>query len=81
MTRKTFLFLIVTILAIALFVMVFKEKTNLISPVNLGRLQTKQTPVPLATPAAPKTFQFDKTTDLKLELEKVDPKVLDSDFD
>lgn len=28
-----------------------------------------------------KTFQFDSATDLKVELEKVDPKVLDYDFE
>lgn len=53
------------------FATVFKEKTNLASPPS----------APLASPVAPKTFQFDKNTDLKLELEKINPQVLDSDFD
>ena len=42
-----------------------------------------QIPAPSETPAppqAPKTFQFDSSTDLKAELEKVNPQVLDSDF-
>lgn len=38
-------------------------------------------PTPLSIPNAPKTFQFDSSTDLKTELEKVDPEVLDSDFE
>ena len=37
--------------------------------------------VPAASPESPKTFKFDETTDLKAELEKVTPKVLDSDFE
>ncbi|OGE25001.1 hypothetical protein A3C26_01175 [Candidatus Daviesbacteria bacterium RIFCSPHIGHO2_02_FULL_39_12] len=71
-SRKTFYILITTILAIAFFVTVFKEKTHLTNPVS---------PTPLATPAAPKTFQFDRNTDLRLELENVNPQVLDSDFE
>lgn len=34
-----------------------------------------------APPQAPKTFQFDASTDLKAELEKVNPQILDSDFE
>lgn len=37
-------------------------------------------PSPTAEPK-PKTFQFDSSTDLEKELEKIDPKVLDSDFE
>lgn len=38
-------------------------------------------PAPIVKPNAPKTFQFDSSTDLKQELEKVNPQVLDSDFE
>ena len=38
-------------------------------------------PSPVPSPNAPKTFQFDSSTDLQAELEKVNPKVLDSDFE
>lgn len=39
-------------------------------------------PGPILTPApTPKTFKFDSSTDLKKELEKIDPKVSDEDFD
>ncbi|MEK7616444.1 MAG: hypothetical protein AAB414_00110 [Patescibacteria group bacterium] len=37
-------------------------------------------PTPPA-PVAPKTFQFDASTDLEAELEKINPEVLDSDFE
>lgn len=35
----------------------------------------------MATPNAPKTFNFDSTTDLKQELEKINPQILDHDFE
>ncbi len=41
-------------------------------------------PIPSNTPTpapTPKTFKFDKSTDLKKELEGVNPQVLDSDFE
>ena len=48
----------------------------------VGSTLMQQTPIPtpVATPNAPKTFQFDSSTDLKMELEKVNPQILDSDF-
>lgn len=39
------------------------------------------TPAPIVKPNAPKTYFFDSSTDLKMELEKVNPQVLDSDFE
>jgi len=38
------------------------------------------TPTPLPTEGL-KTFKFDESTDLKAELEKVNPQVLDADFE
>ena len=43
--------------------------------------QPVQTSVPIASPNAPKTFNFDSATDLKVELDEVNPQVLDSDFE
>lgn len=41
-------------------------------------------PTPTSEPStvsnAPKTYSFDSSTDLKAELEKVNPQILDSDF-
>lgn len=31
-------------------------------------------------PQAPKTFKFDRSTDLKSELDKINPQILDADF-
>lgn len=42
----------------------------------------EKTPVPTSIPSStPTEFKFDASTDLKKELESVDPKVLDSDFE
>jgi len=55
---------------------------NLVGPGFVGQIiHTQPTPTPIATPKAPKTFNFNSSTDLKAELEKVNPKVLDSDFE
>ena len=47
---------------------------------QITQSQSVQTFVPVASPNAPKTFNFDSSTDLKQELEKVNPQVSDSDF-
>lgn len=47
---------------------------NLVSP------QTAPTSTP-NPPQAPKTFKFDSSTNLKQELESINPQVLDSDFE
>ena len=49
--------------------------------INLGFQKVTSSPTPASTPKYPKTFKFDRTTDLKMELEKVNPQVLDSDFE
>lgn len=49
-----------------------------------GNLEISKPTIPtpiLTVPQAPKTFKFDRSTDLKLELEKINPEVLDSDFE
>lgn len=54
----------------------------LLSPI-LQKL-TKQKALPSEPPsniAAPKTFKFDRSTDLEAELESINPLVLDSDFE
>lgn len=42
---------------------------------------SKQTEVPNATPDSPKQYNFDSSTDLKMELESINPQILDSDFE
>lgn len=60
-------------------------KANLVSPGfnPLVAAIQKSNPEPSPSPniKTPKEFKFDATTDLKMELEKVNPEVLDSDFE
>lgn len=72
---KKFL-IVLAILIVSIFVITKKGSMgNLVNP------QSAPTFVPtLAAPVAPKTFNFDSSTDLKTELEKVNPQILDSDF-
>lgn len=45
-------------------------------------LNPESTPQLTTTPAStPKTFKFDASTNLKKELENINPQVLDSDFE
>ena len=57
-------------------------KASLISPMGYQNQKPNaaSTPTPIP-PNAPKTFSFDSSTDLKMELEKVNPQILDSDFE
>lgn len=57
---------------------------KLVSPMGLVIQKHASTPAPSPTeapPNEPKTFQFDRSTDLKAELGKINPQVLDSDFE
>ena len=56
-------------------------KVNLINPMGQGSQNSDETLTPASTPNAPKTFNFDNSTDLEAELEKVNPQILDSDFE
>lgn len=49
---------------------------SLISPGHTSGQSTLPSPSP-----TPKQFKFDSSTNLKQELESVDPKILDSDFE
>lgn len=83
MSNKS-LIIISLIILVAVGWLIFKSNTagDLVNPLLQG--SDKTTPTPSETPAppnAPKTFQFDSSTDLKKELEKVNPWVLDTDFE
>ncbi len=73
--KKISLIIIVIILVTAVLYFVTSKKQ-----VELIGSTTASTPAPIAAPVAPKTFNFDSSTDLKMELDKVNPQVLDSDF-
>ncbi len=55
---------------------------QLASPAGNGVPTESVSPAPTPAPShIPKTFNFDSSTDLKTELNKVDPQISDSDFE
>ena len=79
----TLILLLATILTIAFFV-TNKRIGSLVGPEFIQQIthsQYKSVSTPAPTPNAPKTFKFDSSTNLKDELDKVNPQVLDSDFE
>lgn len=85
MKNKFLLVVILTILAmIVVYFVISKREDGMVGPKliqQVTRQQDSPTASPSPTPNTPKTFQFDSSTDLKAELEKVNPQVLDSDFE
>ncbi len=79
--KKLFLIILITLFAtiVANYVMSKKNRiSNLVTPNSQSSPTPSQIPVP---PQSPQTFKFDAATDLKAEWEKVNPQVLDSDFE
>lgn len=75
--KKLLLIIFIFTTVVVFLIILGKEKSGLVGP-NIS-------PQPSSVPpqfggAGPKTFQFDSLTDLNAELEKVNPQVLDSDF-
>jgi len=81
MKGKILVIIFICTTAVVLLFILSREKTRLVGP-NFSELksQISQQASP-APPQAPKSFQFDYSTDLKEELDKVNPEVLDSDFE
>ncbi len=75
--------LLFIILIIVIVVVVHPQSSSLISP-SLSAKNSQAdavTPTPTAVPPVePQTYQYDRSTDLKAEFNKVNPQVLDSDF-
>lgn len=83
MKGKPTLFIIAAVLIIIFAVILVstnKKDAKWESPFSgiTQRTSPTQTPIPSPTP---KTFNFDSSTDLKQELETINPQVLDSDFE
>lgn len=69
MSKKLVFLSIFVAIVVLIFLVLPSKKTN---------------PPVVATPtpgSRPKTFQFDASTDLKKELDSINPQVLDSDFE
>ncbi|MBI4038885.1 hypothetical protein HY384_02910 [Candidatus Daviesbacteria bacterium] len=75
----------ISLIVLTIFLMIPLEwKANLISPMSQKTSQKTgvdiiSTPAPTSNTA--QTIKFDKSTNLKEELEKINPQVLDSDFE
>ncbi len=79
--KKLLIIIFLIIVGYILFNIAEGDSRNLISPnLNVTKKQIIQQVTP-APPVAPKTIQFDSSTDLKQELDGVNPTVLDSDFE
>lgn len=86
MNRKLILVIIVTLFvtAVASYVNSKNYKVGNLTGSGFIRNNPNIFPTSLTTPEspqAPKSFKFNSSTDLKMELEKVNPQVLDSDFE
>lgn len=90
MSRYTIFSIIILIILAAgvVFFVTSRKTSSLVNPVlKQGQSQTwpqqspSSSPIP-STPSfnPPKQLQYDGSTDLKKELDSVDPQVLDSDF-
>ncbi len=77
--KKILIIAVIITLGILLWLKLAGNKShNLVNPQILTPSETSS---PVPTPSVPKTFNFDSSTDLKVELEKVSPQILDSDFE
>lgn len=80
--KKLLIVIVLFVIGYGLFFVAEGGTKNLVSP-NFNQNKIKSEQIPEATPVppvTPKTFKFDSSTDLKAELEKVNPKVDDADF-
>lgn len=83
MNRKFVIVIITFIIVIILSLSRYQPGSNLISPLlSLPKTnRVSATPIPTSVPPqAPQTFKFNRSTDLKKELDQVNPAVTDQDF-
>ena len=76
MSKKILIIAAIIIVGILWLKLAGNKSENLVNPQIPAPSET-----PSLTPDVPKTFKFDSTTDLKQELESINPQVLDSDFE
>ena len=81
MNKKLLVVIIIFATAVGFLFFLSKNKTELVDP-NFNKVVNQESfPTPVPPEAGPKTFNFDASTDLKTELESVNPQILDSDFE
>ncbi len=79
MKSRLWIVLIIIVL-VALFLIQKQGVRKWISPSFTKDSKQTKMDVPNATPNAPKTYNLDSSTDLKKELNSINPQVLESDF-
>ncbi len=83
MNRYLISCLIIAVVIIGFWLVSFTgEKVDLIDSKVDTMVKVSPTPEPTNTPPnAPAVFQYDSSTNLEEELDKINPQVLDSDFE
>lgn len=83
MKKISLIILITIVIGIGLALISAKGNQSLVGfgLLNFNKPVPVSTQPPIPAPNAPKTFNFDSATDLEAELEKINPEVLDSDFE
>ncbi len=83
-SNKTFLIIVLIILAVIVGFFVVSRRDSLVSPmpkqVGISAGAQQSSPLPIQSPKTPKVIKYDSSTDLQKELDSIDPQVLDSDF-
>lgn len=89
MSKKKIIYIILAIIILGFLIFILMPRglqgalvgPTLIQQITHSQPSSTPKPTPIPTPAAPKNFQFNSSTDLKKELDGVNPLVLDSDFE
>lgn len=79
MNKTLTLIIILTLMGFLGYFIVTKDNSKSLST---PQTKTYSSPVPTIVPTpSPRTFKYDRSTDLKKELDSVNPQILDSDFE
>ena len=82
MLSKPTLLIMIIIIIIIIGILVFWLRLDKPDSKMANPFSGTPSPIPTLIPSpTPKTFNFDSSTDLRGELETVNPQVLDSDFE
>lgn len=73
--------ILVFILVVIIILFIRGERVNDLVSSDFSKVPAQTEELPNAIPNAPKTYNFDSSTDLEKELDSINPQVLDSDFD